>query len=279
METLSLNFWRSVLLAGCLLVSARASAGEGNFAPPRRVVAATQVIADTAVQTTRQPFRAGLTFLSDVTGFFRSAGAGLIRKRIGMNRERPPGPLSPCPECGGKQPPVEELQPALIQPYIEGAEALAALEQMIDHAGCRIDVLMYLWGDDAIGMEIASRLASRAGPHLPVRILVDGGGNLLQGQPKEASAKEVNRVVCWLSRQPHVQLLRTRDPGFHFDHRKLVVVDGAAAWSGGRNFTRQAFMEYHDLSYTLYGPLAAQTDEVFEGFGGNKAAVRRRHCP
>jgi cardiolipin synthase len=272
METLSLNLWRpvvvasSVLLASCLLISAAASADEQDFGPSRKVVAAKQVFADTAVQTTRRPLRAGLTFFADVTGFIRSAGAGLIRKRVVMNLERPPGPLSPCHESEGMQAPDEELQPALIRPYIDGSEALAALDQMIDNAGRRIDVLMYLWGDDPIGMEIASRLASRAGPHLPVRILVDGGGNLLQGQPKEASAREVNRVVCWLSHQPYVQLIRTRDPGLHFDHRKLVVVDGATAWSGGRNFTRRAFVEDHDLSLTLCGPLAAQADMIFEMF-------------
>ena len=272
----------SLMLAACLFFPAAASADGPGAPPPRKVVAAEQIFVDTAVQTTRHPFRAGLTFLADVAGSFRSAGAGLIRKRIGMNLAGPPGPLSPCLESERAPALDDQLQPALVRPYIDGPEALAALEQMIDGAARRIDVLMYLWGDDAVGMEVASRLASRAGPHLPVRILVDGGGNLLQGQPKEASVAEVNRVVCWLSRQPYVQLIRTRDPGLHFDHRKLVVVDGATAWSGGRNFTRQAFLEAHDLSFVLSGPLAAQADEVFEMFWrqqGGRAAPAMSYAP
>ena len=186
----------------------------------------------------------------------------------------PPGPLPTCRqtldpealEAELERVTGAELQPAQVRLYPDGAEALDALRGLIDGAMCRIDVLMYLWDDDPIGWDVAKRLASRAGPDLPVRVLVDGGGNLLQGEPKTASAAEVNRVVCWLSRQPNVQFLRTRDPGLHFDHRKLVVADGRAAWSGGRNLTRRAFLEDHDLSYTVAGPLAAEADCVFETF-------------
>ena len=99
-----------------------------------------------------------------------------------------------------------------------------------------------------------------------MRVLVDGGGNLIDGLPKEATASEVNRVVCWLAKQPHVEVLRTRNPNVRFDHRKLVVADGRLAWSGGRNFTQPSFFEYHDLSYTLAGPLAREMSTLFEDF-------------
>ena len=46
----------------------------------------------------------------------------------------------------------------------------------------------------------------------------------------------------------------------------LVVADGCVAWSGGRNFTDEAFFVSHDLSYTLAGPLAAQMAQVFDEF-------------
>jgi cardiolipin synthase len=99
-----------------------------------------------------------------------------------------------------------------------------------------------------------------------VRVLVDGGGNMLQGEPKGATASELNRTVCWLASQPHVELLRTRNPYSRFDHRKLVVADGRVAWSGGRNFTQSAFFTAHDFTYTLAGPLAGQIAELFEEF-------------
>jgi cardiolipin synthase len=171
------------------------------------------------------------------------------------------GPAGPCLEpaevrCG--------LQPAHIQLYHEGKEALAALHELIDRATCRIDVLMFTWADDCVGREIATHLARKAGPQLRVRVLVDGGGNLIYPRPVEAPACVANGAVCWLARQPYVELLRTRNPFGRFDHRKLVLIDGREAWSGGRNFTHMAFCEWHDLSFTLSGPLAGDLATVFE---------------
>ena len=80
-----------------------------------------------------------------------------------------------------------------------------------------------------------------------MRILVDGGGNLIDGLPEDVSTAAVNRVVCWLAKQPNVEALRMHAAA-RFDHRKLVVADGKIAWSGGRNFTAPSFFEYHDLS-------------------------------
>ncbi len=159
-----------------------------------------------------------------------------------------------------------ELRPADVHLQVDGQDALAALHHVIDHAESRIDVLMYLWDSDALGQEVADSLAARAGPNRRVRVLVDGGGNLIHGLPDEASAAEVNRVVCWLSHQPYVEVLRTRNAVARFDHRKLVLADGRLAWSGGRNFTGPSFFEYHDLSYTVSGPLAGEMADAFEEF-------------
>jgi cardiolipin synthase len=160
-----------------------------------------------------------------------------------------------------------------VQLHIAGADALAALHRVIDQAGSRIDILMYLWDSDPVGEEIAVHLAARAAAGVRVRVLVDGGGNLIDGLPKEASAAEVNRVVCWLAHQTHVEVIRTRNALVRFDHRKLVVADGRLAWSGGRNFTRPSFSEDHDLSYTLTGLLAVEMADIFDDFwhreGGN----------
>jgi cardiolipin synthase len=134
-----------------------------------------------------------------------------------------------------------------------------------------------MWDQGPLGQSLAERLVAKAGANLRVRVLVDGGGNLMFGLPKEASAAEVNRAVCWLARQPHVEVIRTRNPLAHFDHRKLVVADGRVAWTGGRNFTGQAFFGRHDLSFTVEGPLVNEMDDRFERFwqdqGGRPGAA------
>jgi cardiolipin synthase len=113
---------------------------------------------------------------------------------------------------------------------------------------------------------VAHHLAAVARPDMPVRILIDGGANLSQGEPKEATSAEVQRVVCWLTQQPNIHLIRHRDPNFHFDHRKVVVADGRLAWSGGRNFTYPAFFKDRDVSYTVAGPLACEAEAIFEQY-------------
>src|SRR5581483_1129955 len=109
------------------------------------------------------------------------------------------------------------LRPAMIHLDVDGEEALRRLEVLLEDAQQSIDVLMYQWDSDALGWGLAQRLASRAaalakpgcGP--VVRVLVDGGGNLIHGPPENASAREANEVLGWLAQQPHVELLRTRN--------------------------------------------------------------------
>ena len=89
--------------------------------------------------------------------------------------------------------------------------------------------------------------------------------------------------MCWLSQQPHVELIRIRNPFAHFDHRKLVVVDGRTAWAGGRNFTYPAFFVRHDLSFTLQGPLVTAMEQCFENYwrdqGGEPAHLDEDSAP
>jgi cardiolipin synthase A/B len=125
-------------------------------------------------------------------------------------------------------------------------------------------------------------LAAKAAAGVPVRVLADGGGQLVHGEPKEATAAEVNRAVCWLARQPGVTVIRERNGGFRFDHRKLVIADGRVAWDGGRNFVDSAFFHDHDLSYTLAGPLAAAMAEQFDGsweFQGGTSGTAPKAVP
>jgi cardiolipin synthase len=133
---------------------------------------------------------------------------------------------------------------------------------------------MFLWGNDPVGWVVAKHLAARAAGGVPVRALVDGG-NAVYPERRGLTAEEVNRPVCWLARQPNVCALRTRDGWARFDHRKLVVVDGQAAWTGGRNFREEEFAQEHDLSFILTGPLAGDLAREFERFWEEQGGQER----
>jgi cardiolipin synthase len=254
---------------------------------PRHRALTRQILCDTGAEIVHHPLRAGRTMLAGEAAWFCSAGRGIFGKRLGMCLHGMPPPLCP-PQIGGDglDPALIEtgLQPMAVQLYREGGAALAAVEQLIDSAQCRIDVLMYIWEDDAVGQGIAQHLAAAAAAGRRVRVLVDGGANLifapspatdpLPGSPptipsrreKPKTAGEVNGAVCWLAHQPGVELIRIRNPCAHFDHRKLVLIDGQSAWSGGRNFTQPGFFVRHDLSLTMQGPLVGQLQEGFENY-------------
>jgi cardiolipin synthase len=248
-----------------------------------------QVLADTAEEVTHHPVRAGRIVVADEVGWLASISRGILGKRLAMRLHG--APCLPPHDRGSLDPHLVQtnLQPAGVQLYRDGGAALAVLEQMIDSASCRIDVLMYLWENDPVGWEIAHRLAAWAAPGRRVRILIDGGANLTFVPPslsdtsagssssQRVPAGAVNAVVCWLARQPGIELVRIRNPLGHFDHRKLVLIDGQAAWAGGRNFSHAAFFVRHDVTFTLLGPLVSQLQEGFESYwrdqGGKPACA------
>ncbi len=260
------------LLLGCRTAPARFAGCEPDICgSSRTAILLHQQFADTAAQAVHRPFQTGRAALSETGQFLHGAGQELVVKRVALTHVRGQDPPADAPgvdpaalESALQKLAESPLQPADVRLYPDGAEALAALVQLIDGATCRLDVLMFLWDNDPVGWEVARRLAARAGPDLPVRVLVDGGGNLIFGLPEEASFAEVNRVVCWLARQPYVEVIRTRNACLRYDHRKLVLADGRAAWSGGRNFTERSFFFNRDLSFTVTGPLTEELDALFE---------------
>jgi cardiolipin synthase len=282
-----------VLAGGCRTPAAHFACGAGPALPRSRTgVLTCQVLADTAVEGTHHPLRDIKALAAELGDFLHALRHDIAGKRFACCRGAP-GPIVPCGlewdglalEADLQHLTSKDLQPADVRLYPDGAGALAALEDLIDRATCRLDVLMFLWDNDPLGWDIARHLAARAGPDCPVRVLVDGGGNLIFGLPETADVADVNRVVCWLARQPHVEVLRTRNPCARFDHRKLVLADGGEAWTGGRNFTHASFFGQHDLSFTLGGPLAAELAETFERFwqeqgggGGPGAAAPSGAC-
>ncbi|MBI1916959.1 MAG: phosphatidylserine/phosphatidylglycerophosphate/cardiolipin synthase family protein [Planctomycetes bacterium] len=273
------------VLAGCQVPPAQpetGATGHGNCC--RGIVLTQQLVADSAVQTATMPLATGAQAACDAGAVVLRAGQELVCKRLVLPLAGPPGPLDPDRTCRDSdrrgchafaakawRSSKRDLQAALVQIDVDGGAALRTLEGLIASAQQCIDVLMYQWDSDALGWAVAQRLATRAaclgaapdgGPS--VRILVDGGGTLIHSPPELKSAAEANEVLGWLIRQPHIQVLRTRNGLGHFDHRKLVVVDDGVAWSGGRNFTLASFFEYHDLSYVLHGPLVGDLADCFE---------------
>jgi cardiolipin synthase A/B len=273
-----------LLLTGCQLTAARFGAGETS----RSLVLTEQVTADSCVYVAHHPLRAGWEWLYEMADHLACLSQGALGKRCWLPLAGRPGPLAPHRDVLDGQVLEAELHgfagtglaPACVHLCPDGGEALACLVRLIDGATERLDVLMFEWEDDVIGRAVVERLQARASAGVRVRVLVDGGGNLIFGYPDDAPPEAINRAVTDLARPPQLEVRRTRDPFARFDHRKLVVADGRAAWTGGRNLVRRAFAEHRDLSFTLDGPLVAELAERFEAFwqeqGGDGSTVENR---
>jgi cardiolipin synthase len=269
------------LLTGCRGAAAPYTPSPTSPTPPRAVLVACQLVEDSAVEVANRPVQSCWHFLNDMFHHLWAVAEGAVGKRILMPLQGPPPPLAPAAE------PLdlteleaeltaltgEQLDASQVHLHLSGEQALAALEDLIARAEKQIDVLMFYWDNDALGQALAQRLAARAGPDLRVRVLVDGGGNLFFAGPDSAWADRVNGALALLANHPYIEVVRIRNPFGRYDHRKLVIVDGRLAWTGGRNFSLEAFFEHHDLSFVIDGPLVQrlqrQLDEHWQEQNGS----------
>lgn len=253
-------------LAGCHLPAARFAAPDG-WDPPCVLTLGRQVVADSTLQCFCQPLHSAWELCYEAADHVLAFGHGELGKRVLLPLHGHPGPLPPGRPLTARASPAglpADLLPAHVRLHTDGADALLALERLIDGARHTLDVLMFEWEDDDVGRRIAAKLAQKAGPAVRVRLLADGSSNLVFAHTQSGCAGAANRVLCELATRPHVEVRRARNAFARFDHRKLVVADGRAAWTGGRNFMRRAFFEDHDISLTLSGPLVAELQQRFD---------------
>lgn len=136
----------------------------------------------------------------------------------------------------------------------EGPRALQSLLALLGGATRSIDIEMFIFRDDAVGLPVAEALAHARKRGVTVRVLLDGVGAFAGRRRSLRMLREAGATIRWFSP------LRLR-PQFARDnlrdHRKLVIVDDRALWSGGRNLAREYFLDapdapaWHDLSVVI----------------------------
>ncbi|MEW6270120.1 MAG: phospholipase D-like domain-containing protein [Thermodesulfobacteriota bacterium] len=152
-----------------------------------------------------------------------------------------------------------------IEPYFRGAEAFTAMRGAI--AAARSEVLLesYIFKDDLIGRDMAHTLAEAARRGVTVRVLADAFGSL------------ATRRAFWgelLERGVEVRLYNPLLPKLwnqgHRDHRKILVVDRAVAFTGGMNVGDEygapeggTVDPWRDTHLSVEGPTAWEMAVVF----------------
>ena len=155
------------------------------------------------------------------------------------------------------------------------SEFFDALRAAIAAAREEIDVLFYIWKDDATGTDIRDLLIERARAGVKVRVLVDDMGSpAMRGRfarPLREAGAEVMRFLP--------VRFRPWNPTLNFrNHRKLVVVDHKVALTGGANLGVEYEHDWFDLGVRVRGPAVSDLHEVFVEDWMFALAEAKRDC-
>lgn len=136
-----------------------------------------------------------------------------------------------------------------VQLLIDGPQTMQAMRQAIRSARHHIHLETYIFADDAIGREFRDLLLERRRAGIEVRVLYDAVGSLESSGQFFDSLREAGAEV--LAFRP-LNPVRTPLPWKlnNRDHRKLLVVDGRSAFTGGINISGT----YADSSSSSPGP-------------------------
>lgn len=187
--------------------------------------------------------------------------------------------------------PIDRLMPSLAGLTL--GTAVAGNRVDVHENGAFFDVLVeriaearrsvhfetFLWKDGQLGRRVAEALIARARAGVKVRVMLDAQGSKEAGQDVVARMREAGCRVTFF----HKRALRNIGVLNDRDHRKMVIIDGREAFTGGHcivdEWLGNAEDERHvaDVSVQLHGPIvhslqgafsenwAGETGELFLG--------------
>ena len=153
-----------------------------------------------------------------------------------------------------------------LTPLVNGDEAYPDMLERIDAATRSVALSTYIFDNDSVGRSFTEALGRAVSRGLEVRVLVDAVGSRYSWPPimRELRrngiryARFMQTVVPW--RMPFLNLR---------NHRKIIVVDGEVAYTGGMNIREGHVLNaspkrpVQDLQFRVEGPVAAHLMDVF----------------
>ena len=184
---------------------------------------------------------------------------------------------------------------ATIEPWPEGANFFPRIFADIEAARSSVHILMFGWREGDVGKRLAALLERKLAEGVEVRVIVDSYGSRPYAEARAmftglaaAGAQIVINDEFPLDRDglyPDDQTLDWRqDEVGRADHRKLYVIDGAIAWTGGAgiedHFENGGF---HDVMVRVTGDVVRQAQAAFltsfRGHGGPLPTDLGRYFP
>lgn len=145
-----------------------------------------------------------------------------------------------------------------IDPLVDGATAYPAMLDAIESATKSVALAVYIFDADETGEKFRAALAAAQQRGAVVRVLIDAVGGYRWQRRRMADRLRDAGVLA----AEFLPVANVRRPiSFNLrNHRKLLVVDGATAFTGGMNITGERL---RDLQFRIVGPVVSQLQHVF----------------
>jgi cardiolipin synthase len=142
----------------------------------------------------------------------------------------------------------------------EGHGAFEAMIGAMEGAESYVLVQFYILRDDRIGARVGDALVAASARGVKVRVIYDGFGSFFLTRRYRRMLSDAG-IETYVQRGPARPLGRV---GLNFrNHRKIVVVDGLRAFTGGMNVGDEYLSEFRDTQVEVRGPLVAQLQAQF----------------
>jgi cardiolipin synthase len=176
------------------------------------------------------------------------------------------GPLTPLEYAIGRLTGLSAEADNAVQLLRNGDEAYPAMLAAIDAAKKSVGLCSYIFRDDAAGEAFISALIRAHGRGVLVRVLIDGIGS---GYFRSGTNDRLRQAGVPVARFLH-SYVPWKTPFLNLrNHRKLMVVDGRIAFTGGINIGRENILSANpphpvrDTHFRLEGPVVEQLVEAF----------------
>jgi cardiolipin synthase len=155
-----------------------------------------------------------------------------------------------------------------IQPLVNGDEAFPAMLAAIEAAKTTISLTTYIFDNDKSGEKFVTALKAAVERRIEVRVLIDAAGTRYSWPPityklRHAQIPFAKFLPASIFTPWRVATINLRN------HRKILVVDGQTAFTGGMNIRHGNVLAdrpknpVQDLHFCIEGPLVTKLQEAF----------------
>jgi cardiolipin synthase len=155
-----------------------------------------------------------------------------------------------------------------IEPLVNGDVAFPAMLAAINGAKTSITLCTYIFDNDISGRQFIEALAEAVKRGVEVRVLVDSAGTRYSFPPITGHLRHRSIPYALFLPSSLWQPWRVANINLR-NHRKIMVVDGTIAFTGGMNIRYGNVLNAHpphpvqDLHFQVRGPVVPQLQEAF----------------